>query len=253
MNTEDDSAREPMMLSEDQARRAFLKKAGRFAVVTPPAITLLLGTSLDSRAIAKSSGGRWWWLQIVRRWQRQRQKPVRRSTSGQRIRRSKPRSHWPARPKVAPLARRAGSGRLSDEQDELACFLKKRAATATPSSPRSRRPSPCCGRGAPCGCRSRREVPSALSGDRRPTRIRRPQDAGDLGFLEGTSTQLTQRTETPHLLSPHLGRLAYNRKSRRMRRDFSIISRRPVLWDNRISSCCWCHFVLGLGSLKAGA
>jgi|SRR5689334_23100531 hypothetical protein len=57
MNTEDDSAREPMMLSEDQARRAFLKKAGRFAVVTPPAITLLLGTSLDSRAIAKSSGG----------------------------------------------------------------------------------------------------------------------------------------------------------------------------------------------------
>jgi hypothetical protein len=57
MNTEDDSARESMMLSEDQARRAFLKKAGRFAVVTPPAITLLLGTSLDSRAIAKSSGG----------------------------------------------------------------------------------------------------------------------------------------------------------------------------------------------------
>jgi len=57
MNTEDDSARESMMLSEDQARGAFLKKSVRFAVVTPPAITLLLGTSLDSRAIAKSSGG----------------------------------------------------------------------------------------------------------------------------------------------------------------------------------------------------
>jgi hypothetical protein len=51
-----DSAREPD-LSEDQARRDFLKKAGRFAVVTPPAITLLLGTSLNSQAIAGSSGG----------------------------------------------------------------------------------------------------------------------------------------------------------------------------------------------------
>jgi hypothetical protein len=42
--------------SEDQARRDFLKEAGRFAVVTPPAITLLLGTSLNSRAIAGSAG-----------------------------------------------------------------------------------------------------------------------------------------------------------------------------------------------------
>nr|WP_083219435.1 hypothetical protein [Bradyrhizobium icense] len=50
-----ESAREPLE-SEDQARREFLKKAGRFAVVTPPAITLLLGTSLDSRAIAGSAG-----------------------------------------------------------------------------------------------------------------------------------------------------------------------------------------------------
>jgi hypothetical protein len=31
-------------------------KAGRFAAVTPPAITLLLGTSLNSRAIARSGG-----------------------------------------------------------------------------------------------------------------------------------------------------------------------------------------------------
>jgi hypothetical protein len=56
MNIKDASAREPM-LSEDQARRAFLKKAGRFAVVPPPAITILLGTSLNSQAIAHSSGG----------------------------------------------------------------------------------------------------------------------------------------------------------------------------------------------------
>ena len=45
------------LVSEAQARRDFLKKAGRFAAVTPPAITLLLGTSLNSKAIAKSSGG----------------------------------------------------------------------------------------------------------------------------------------------------------------------------------------------------
>ena len=50
-----ESSREPDS-SEDQARRDFLKKAGRFAIVTPPAITLLLGTSLTSPAIAISSG-----------------------------------------------------------------------------------------------------------------------------------------------------------------------------------------------------
>ena len=48
---------EQQLLSEDGARREFLKKAGKFAVVTPPAITLLLGTSLGSEAIAASSGG----------------------------------------------------------------------------------------------------------------------------------------------------------------------------------------------------
>lgn len=41
---------------EDPARRQFMGKAGRFAVVTPPAMTLLLGTSLGSRAIAGSAG-----------------------------------------------------------------------------------------------------------------------------------------------------------------------------------------------------
>ncbi len=46
------------LTSEDKARRDFLKRAGRFAAVTPPAIALLLGTSLSSRAIAGSSGTR---------------------------------------------------------------------------------------------------------------------------------------------------------------------------------------------------
>jgi len=58
MSAEDETGsgtREPDV-SEDQARRDFLRKAGRFAAVTPPAITLLLGTSLNSQAIAASSG-----------------------------------------------------------------------------------------------------------------------------------------------------------------------------------------------------
>lgn len=37
-------------------RRRFLASCGKFAVVTPPAITLLLSTSLNSSAIAKSGG-----------------------------------------------------------------------------------------------------------------------------------------------------------------------------------------------------
>ena len=56
-NTHGPEKRSESLVSEDQARRDFLKKAGRFAAVTPPAITLLLGTSLNSKAIAKSSGG----------------------------------------------------------------------------------------------------------------------------------------------------------------------------------------------------
>lgn len=42
--------------AEAQARRDFLKSAGKFATVTPPAIVLLLGTTLGSKAIAASSG-----------------------------------------------------------------------------------------------------------------------------------------------------------------------------------------------------
>ena len=45
------------LVPEAEARRNFLKNAGKFAAVTPPAITLLLGTSLSSKAIAKSGGG----------------------------------------------------------------------------------------------------------------------------------------------------------------------------------------------------
>jgi hypothetical protein len=40
----------------DLARRAFLESCGRFAVVTPPAISLLLSTSLSSPAVAASGG-----------------------------------------------------------------------------------------------------------------------------------------------------------------------------------------------------
>jgi len=41
----------------DADRRKFLATCGKFAVVTPPAITMLLSTSLHSSAIAHSGGG----------------------------------------------------------------------------------------------------------------------------------------------------------------------------------------------------
>jgi len=44
------------LASEDQARRDFMIKAGRFAVLTPPTITALLATSMNSKAIASSGG-----------------------------------------------------------------------------------------------------------------------------------------------------------------------------------------------------
>ncbi|MBW5438781.1 hypothetical protein FXB41_29670 [Bradyrhizobium canariense] len=43
-----------MPTTEDDDRREFLKTCGRFAGVTPPAMTLLLSTSLTSNAIAAS-------------------------------------------------------------------------------------------------------------------------------------------------------------------------------------------------------
>jgi len=42
--------------SNDDDRREFLKKCGRFAAVTPPAVTMLLSTTLNSKAIAGTSG-----------------------------------------------------------------------------------------------------------------------------------------------------------------------------------------------------
>lgn len=41
----------------DADRRKFLAACGRFAAVTPPAVTLLLSTSLNSDAIARSGSG----------------------------------------------------------------------------------------------------------------------------------------------------------------------------------------------------
>ncbi|WP_077959861.1 hypothetical protein [Ensifer adhaerens] len=38
-------------------RREFLIACGRFAAITPPAVTMLLSTSLTSEAIAKSGSG----------------------------------------------------------------------------------------------------------------------------------------------------------------------------------------------------
>jgi hypothetical protein len=37
-------------------RRDFLKKCGKFALVTPPTVSFLLSTSMSSKAIAASSG-----------------------------------------------------------------------------------------------------------------------------------------------------------------------------------------------------
>jgi hypothetical protein len=43
-------------IDESDARREFLKTCGRFAAVTPPALTMLLSTSLNSSAVAASMG-----------------------------------------------------------------------------------------------------------------------------------------------------------------------------------------------------
>lgn len=42
----------------DDDRRRFLASCGKFAVITPPAVTILLSTSLNSKAIAHSGGRR---------------------------------------------------------------------------------------------------------------------------------------------------------------------------------------------------
>jgi hypothetical protein len=47
--------REEKNVGED--RRAFLSKYGKLALVAPPAITMMLSTSMSSPAIARSTGG----------------------------------------------------------------------------------------------------------------------------------------------------------------------------------------------------
>jgi hypothetical protein len=52
---DDRSTPRPNDLTEgNEDRRKFLAACGKFAVVTPPAITLLLSTSLSSTAVATS-------------------------------------------------------------------------------------------------------------------------------------------------------------------------------------------------------
>jgi len=46
----------PPPVDEATDRRNFLAKCGRFAIITPPAVTMLLSTSLTSQAIAQSGG-----------------------------------------------------------------------------------------------------------------------------------------------------------------------------------------------------
>jgi hypothetical protein len=41
----------------DHDRREFLARCGKFSAITPPAITALLSTSLNSDAIARSGNG----------------------------------------------------------------------------------------------------------------------------------------------------------------------------------------------------
>jgi hypothetical protein len=47
----------PPSKEANEDRRKFLASCGKFAIVTPPAITILLSTSLNSTAVAHSAGG----------------------------------------------------------------------------------------------------------------------------------------------------------------------------------------------------
>ena len=47
---------DPLSSPENEDRRKFLASCGKFAAVTPPAVTMLLSTSLTSDAIAQSGG-----------------------------------------------------------------------------------------------------------------------------------------------------------------------------------------------------
>ncbi len=55
-----DEQNDPTVETESKGtdgRREFLKKCGKFAVITPPAVSFLLSTTLSSKAIAASGGG----------------------------------------------------------------------------------------------------------------------------------------------------------------------------------------------------
>jgi hypothetical protein len=39
------------------SRRDFVQKCGKFAILTPPTVTMLLSTSMNSSAVAASGGG----------------------------------------------------------------------------------------------------------------------------------------------------------------------------------------------------
>ena len=52
-----EDAQAQLLSGEEQARRDFLQKAGKFALITPPAVTTLLATSMNSSALARSVVG----------------------------------------------------------------------------------------------------------------------------------------------------------------------------------------------------
>lgn len=56
--TGDETMTESRLTETETDRRAFLSAAGKFAVVTPPAMSLLLSTTMTSPAIAQSGAGR---------------------------------------------------------------------------------------------------------------------------------------------------------------------------------------------------
>jgi hypothetical protein len=56
MAPENDKSASANANDANEDRRKFLAACGKFAIVTPPAITMLLSTSLTSSAIAHSSG-----------------------------------------------------------------------------------------------------------------------------------------------------------------------------------------------------
>lgn len=60
MTTLGDRDQPAMELELEKDRREFLASCGRFAAVTPPALTLLLSTSLKTEAIARSGGDMGW-------------------------------------------------------------------------------------------------------------------------------------------------------------------------------------------------